>query len=185
LKKQRQGHCRANLDHVISHLTIDDAYRLLGLTVNIQNIGSVRIEPPSCSVEIKQVIPASGEMLDKIRKGEHPALNGQAEIDWPRVASKKRLLQNVHKVLDPGEVDHIHFDFILSKDVTAVWIVSEVPCGGSDLNLSWVEGTYCDFSIGEAGFLSTARTTMPVRQNLFSQLAAPPSAPAPPSAIAV
>ncbi|MFL5561741.1 MAG: hypothetical protein ACJ79K_09730 [Gemmatimonadaceae bacterium] len=133
--RQRNDFTRANVTHSLQHVDLGDELRLLHVIARIENVGNVPLEPPSAWATIQQVLPLSAEGRATLHKSPIP--DGEHEVDWPVIGEQEIDLAGDGFVLEPGESDKYHMDFIIPAAVRVVQVHTMVYCGGDDDEQYW------------------------------------------------
>jgi len=120
--RRRQRYPRANLKHEITHRTIGDGFVLLSVAATITNNGEVLLSLASAETRVQQVVPAPPDLLAAAKKGKDPVVEGETEVQWPPLCSRRSKWDKDQFQIEPGESDRIQYDFILKDDVITVGV---------------------------------------------------------------
>lgn len=135
--RQRLGKVRANLTHEIDCIDVNADYLLLHVITRIKNVGSVVIKPPKADVSVDGMVPLPEDIdagLDLARtKNRAPKL----PLEYPSLGTKTMDLAEAEIFLEPGEEDVFPADFVLSRTVKVVRVVTEVECGPQQQGITW------------------------------------------------
>jgi len=118
--KKRQKYPRANISHNVKHVPLVDDQILLYVNVTLTNIGEVLLSLASADVRVNRVLPLSDELSETIGRGEDPVKEGEIEVEWPMIHDRPRKWKEGEFEIEPGESDHLHFEFLLESDIEVV-----------------------------------------------------------------
>lgn len=124
--KRRQKYPRAVVEHYISHRRIDDNAILLVVDSKVTNIGDVLLSLTSAETRIQQILPLDAEMLQAIGQGKPIVQEDDTEAVWPLIHSKKSNWTRRDFQIEPGESDHIRYDFILVHGVQTIEVYTYI-----------------------------------------------------------
>ncbi|MCD4674576.1 MAG: hypothetical protein K8S18_01080 [Desulfobacula sp.] len=122
--KKRLKYPRANISNQVFHRCLSEDKVLLHVVTTISNTGDVLISIISGITWIQQMTPLHTNVIDSIKIGINPVLQGKTEIDWPLLEEQKFEWKKGKFEIEPGENDQIHYDFILDSYVETVKIYS-------------------------------------------------------------
>lgn len=134
--RQRHDITRANIAHEIQQIELGSGHRLIRVIAHISNVGNVPLRPPRSSTTVQQVLPLVGKYRERVGRGTLVP-NGEYEIDWEVIGEHEIDLKTDAFVLEPGESDRYHMDFVIPAEVSAVQIHTMVYCGGDDAEQYW------------------------------------------------
>ena len=146
--RQRNDYTRANVTHDIQHIDLGHGHRLLHVVARIHNVGNVPLEPPRTSTTVQRVLPSSVEMQEQLDTAPIPA--GEHEVDWPVIAEIEIDLASDAFVLEPGESDRIHMDFVIPAEVSVVLVHTMLYCGEKDPEQYWDAASLLDLAAAPA-----------------------------------
>ena len=142
--RQRLGQERANVKHAVDHRVLDKNSRLVRVLIELENIGSVMLNPPKGETSVQQVLPVADEIAKLLAEGEEPFENGATEFDWPVIATREYDLKAEDVSLEPGEVERLLCDFIIPIDIRTIEVHTIVYCSSRANAQFWDETTLHD-----------------------------------------
>jgi hypothetical protein len=122
--KNRQIYPRACITHNIYHKEIVDGKLLLRITIMVSNTGNVLLSLKSLETRIQQIVPPLSDFVEKIKQGKDPIKNGDTEIEWPLLTSRKTVFMKKAYEIEPGECQEIQCDFILDTTIDTISVYS-------------------------------------------------------------
>jgi hypothetical protein len=141
--KQRTGNVRAALSQAASHRQLTDDDALLRVVLRIENTGAVLMPIEEIRCEIYQVAPPTADTLAMLEKHELidrddynaqlPCIQGYTK-EW----AKKQV------EIEPGEFDTFAYDFIVSTEVTTIFIYAHVPNSTKAEGIGWDVSDFYD-----------------------------------------
>lgn len=124
--QNRQRYPRATIEHQITHRPISDDKLLLHVVLNVHNIGNILLSIISIKTRVHQVFPPSTEILEKIKKGESPLIEGYSEIGWHLLDKQEFNFEKGIYEIEPGEKHEFNHDFILDADIETLEVYSYI-----------------------------------------------------------
>ena len=122
--RKRQKYPRANITHRVTPRPMTNSQLLLNVAVTISNPGEVLLSLVSGEIRIQQILPPPSELLNSINQGHDPVEEGQTEVQWPLIASRKSKWEKGKLEIEPGESDQLQYDFILDAKVQTIQVYS-------------------------------------------------------------
>ncbi len=119
--RQRLRHPRANIQLDVEHWPVGGRY-LLRARVRLANGGTVAIQGRSLLVRVQQVIPLAPDIEEKVAADADPVLAGETEVLWPMVASRECGWNRGERLVEPGETDESHFEFVVPGAIDLVHV---------------------------------------------------------------
>lgn len=125
--KRRQSYPKATLAHDVIYKKLDDDTLWIRLTINVKNIGDILLKLSSIKISLQYIDPLDTNINKKIKEefkiDELSIENGVyqekiSEIEWPGMC-KELDLTNEDKIIEPGESEQFHFDFILGNQFSS------------------------------------------------------------------
>ena len=119
--KERHDRIRANVEHHVSSAIVSPSERVVRVLLEIQNAGSVLLQPRKASIRLDIVAPAEAPNLDKVRESKRTS-----EHNWPslRTINLDFAADGFH--LEPFEKERYSVDFLVPISTTAVQVHSVV-----------------------------------------------------------
>ncbi len=114
----------ANIIHEATSRRLSPGETLLRVGVKVQNTGNVLLKWDEGGVRLQKVLPCSTERLDWYQEKLNALGDAATEAQWELLEERK--LTNHRREIEPGEMDTIHFDFILPSDLETVLIYSYI-----------------------------------------------------------
>jgi hypothetical protein len=115
--QQRQKYAHLKIEHKVTHLSLPDHRILLMVEVTHTNVGSVKVSLASADVRVYNLQPQelTDEAITQINQGK---LSDTPEPNtlW-QIVAHPTTSQKDDFVVEPGESDQIHYEFVLSDDV--------------------------------------------------------------------
>jgi hypothetical protein len=144
--KQRQQYAHLKVEHHLTHVLLPQHRILLIVDVEHSNVGSVKVSLKSADVKIyalrQQTLTA--EAIEQVNGGRLGA--DEPDPLWDIQAERKTAWTNPdERVVEPGESDQLHYEFILSDDAWPLLIYSyfENPTI-TDRSIGWATRTLYD-----------------------------------------
>jgi hypothetical protein len=103
---------RANLTHRVFLSDIDDDNLVVHVTLEIQNKGSVRLNLKCGWTEVRKVSPVD-DTVRAVLAGDRKFGENKTELDWPLFDRREYDGKLLGLVIDSGETECLHSDFIL------------------------------------------------------------------------
>lgn len=123
--KNRQQYPRARLSHSVLHRELEGGKMFVHVILTIQNIGEILLSLRLVETRVHQVIPLPKKVAESIKKGDDPVLPETTEIDaWTVLGTHRSNFQKNLFEVEPGEVQEIHHDFVVSSHIRTVLIYS-------------------------------------------------------------
>ena len=122
--RKRQKYPRANITHRVEHWPVSDGKTLLRVTVNISNEGEILLSLVSGFTRVQQMMPWPPELLEFIKRDKEFVKGGQTEVEWPLLKQRPFPFEKREREIEPGEIDEVHFDFIIDPEVQIVVLYS-------------------------------------------------------------
>jgi hypothetical protein len=162
--KQRQQYAHLKIEHQVTHVLLPKHRILLIVDVNHSNVGTVKVSLTSADVKIyslRQQSPTA-EAIEQVNGSRFSA--DEPDLLWDIQAERKATwdpqrnmflemlarFRNTRtnpdeRVVEPGESDQLHYEFILSDDAWPLLIYSyfENPTI-TDRNIGWVTRSLYD-----------------------------------------
>lgn len=159
--EQRQDHPRLNISHKISHLVLPNGTRLLTVDEIYSNPGPVLLKIEKGDIRVVRVLPlpqivnawadtalSKAEDFEAIRALNDEYKNSQDDIKtWPLLALRP-LGRTGSKtfVIEPGENDQLHNEFIIPTDVQVVSVMTYIyNPSARNINVGWRAISMYDF----------------------------------------
>jgi hypothetical protein len=98
--------------HSITHDFLDEDILWIRITLEITNQGQVGINLKEVDANLQIIKPILSHTRKQIQEFKDKQ---QSEVNWPTMQIKNIDLNEIHKQIEPGELDYIFFDFILEK----------------------------------------------------------------------
>jgi len=121
--RMREKYPRAKCTHKIIEKPLRNEL-LIHVCVEITNIGEVLLSLVSYDVRIYQINPLSTELERQITEKKFSITEGEREIDWPLIGSRKGELGKSEYEIEPKETQVLHFDFPMDYNVRGIQIYS-------------------------------------------------------------
>jgi len=122
--KKREKYPRAATSHTIIEKNLTSAKKLVHLSIEIENIGSVLLSLVYYNIQVCQVIPVKDELKNKIENNNAPLRKKDNDIRWPHLFKEKKELPEKHYELEPLEKETFHFDLVLDKSIKTIQVYS-------------------------------------------------------------
>jgi len=122
--KRRQRYPRANVTQQIGHYPLPNNKVLLRATVRICNEGEILLSLVSGFSRVQQMIPCSDDLCEVLRVRDDSDEQCEPEAEWPLLSERKLKFEKSEREIEPGEIDELHFDFIIDSDVQVIVIYS-------------------------------------------------------------
>jgi hypothetical protein len=162
--KQRQQYAHLKIEHHVTHVLLPKHRIVLIVDIDHSNVGSVKVSLTSADVKIYALRQETltAEAIEQVNGGRFgseepdPLWDIQAErkTTWePRrnifpeifATFRNNRKRSAERVVEPGESDQLHYEFILSDDTWPLLIYSyfENPTI-TDGNIGWVTRSLYD-----------------------------------------
>lgn len=122
--QNRQKFPRAAIKHQIMQKSLGNGKILLHVIIEVVNLGDVLVDLKSGKVRLLQVLPLDEDINKIIQSGEDPVSDGQSEISWPLMFSRKFLSKERPCEIEPKECESFQCDFVINNYVQTVSIYS-------------------------------------------------------------
>jgi hypothetical protein len=157
---QRQNHPRLMIVHKVSHLVLPNGVKLLSVDELYSNPGPVLLEIREGDIRVVKLLPlppgprtwaaaaASKDLdADGLRKLNDQYKSSLDDLaNWPLLAWRNRKWAKGEFVIEPGESDQVHCEFIIPPDVEAVNVMTYISNPSSHKkDIGWRENTIYDF----------------------------------------
>jgi hypothetical protein len=119
--RRRQRHPRANIQHEIQHWQTGERY-ILHVRAKVSNVGIVGIKARSMFTRVQQLVPVDPDIEAKLAANVDPVQSGQSEILWPKFEPRECNWKKGERVIEPGETDECHFDFVIPSSAKLVQV---------------------------------------------------------------
>jgi hypothetical protein len=162
--KQRQQYAHLKIEHHVAHVLLPQHRIVLFVDVEHSNVGSVKVSLTSADVKIyalrQQALTA--EAIEQVNEGRFGAdepdslwdIQAERKTTWapqrsifPEIFATFRNTgkHSDERVVEPGESDQLHYEFILSDDTWPLLIYSyfENPTI-ADRNIGWLTRSLYD-----------------------------------------
>jgi hypothetical protein len=130
----REAYPHLALDQLVQHRALPHKRVLLTVDLSIKNESKVFLDRISGHVVVDQILPLTSEANALISKERDTyAARGKRGIDWgDRIGER---LETGSRFLEPGDIDVLHYEFIVSDVVCTVGVTSfienpKLPLGG-------------------------------------------------------
>lgn len=143
LKKQRPDYPRADVNQTVQHRPLCDGLVILRVTATIINKGEVVIKVDTAFTRLLLLLPCDEALLAELRNGTHKRVGGGSRINWG-LLEKVTSIHNEPRIVEPGETDEIHFDFLVPQSVDSVIAFTNIRNGSTDL--VWERSTIYDIT---------------------------------------
>jgi hypothetical protein len=125
--RQRQRYPRATIRETGVLRRLDKDRNLLTVGVQLKNIGQRLIEVDYITVVVQQLAPLSQSAITRAL-GTHNPRNAadRREILWYRIGLRLTRFENPHLEIEPGESEHLEFDFTVAPSVRTIKVQTHV-----------------------------------------------------------
>lgn len=115
----------ADVEH---HVTMwrDAGQIFIHLSIRIKNNGNVLMRVEQGCAWVEQLTPLPKSVADRIQHGSDFVLEGRVDAEWILIEPKRDLPKGFCRDVEPGETDHIDFDFAIDESVRRVLIYSDL-----------------------------------------------------------
>jgi len=160
--QQRQSDPRLEITQKISHVRLSDQNKMLVVDETLKNTGTVQLRIRKGGIRIVQVLPlppiaqkkiqdrSSVLDSDKNKNGDIWNILQERQLTWP----------DGDLVIEPGESDELHNEFILQSNIDAVTVVSYIYNPQAE-NLAWRVIEMHDFRVSGFARNTDSRRTAP------------------------
>jgi hypothetical protein len=123
--EQRQQYPHLKIEHNVEHLPLPDHRILLFVDISQSDIGTVKLSFTSAEIKIYSLEPRTlgDDAVNKLNEGTQLETEESPDL-WEIVAERKTKWQRDELVVEPGESNQLHYEFILSDDVGPLLIYS-------------------------------------------------------------
>lgn len=148
----REQFPRAALAHHITERGLPANRRLLHVVTTITNTGGVLLSLNTGRIWVQQVLPVPGHIADQLQRNIDLVKQGETEIEWPCIGLRETDLSEEPCEIEPGETDHLHFDFVVESEVRTVKIYSYFEnVRRRDRPIGWTVSTFHDMGSIDGG----------------------------------
>ena len=140
--QHREAYPRLKIEHAITHLPLPDNGVLLVLDITHTNVGAVKLSLPSADIRIYELAEPPSQSDPARPSGQTPT--GPSEF-WEVIDAREQAWEPDELVVEPGESDTLHYEFVLNQDVGPLRIYSyfENPTS-TDRKIGWTHYTLYD-----------------------------------------
>ncbi|HEX9987180.1 MAG TPA: hypothetical protein VGE45_01730 [Chloroflexia bacterium] len=141
---------RVVYSHRVEHWSINGSQLYVRVTWVIENKGKLKVRLMKGCIRLYRIQPwPHAELIARLKDGDHYLNPGENEIDWPVL--EHRDLHRPHGPLEiePGEIDEIPFDFVISGDNRLVMVYSYLGNEKKKRKVGWNKWTIIDLSAEE------------------------------------
>lgn len=142
--QQRQEQPRLKIEHKISHRRMPNGETLLSVDEMLSNPGTTLVALRSSETRIIQLLPLPAGIAKEDLTFQHelPDIIGKPD-EWPVLRDTQR--PDVDRVLEPGEEDQLHTEFVLPPQIQVVCVASHVE-NPKNPKLGWQRITIYDIN---------------------------------------
>jgi len=116
--RNRQKYSKLSINHLVYSSSINKAYRLIRVTLNLKNHSQIKIKLCDITLRLLQVDPWPDEIIDKA------LMPNETSFEWPLI--EERIVSAEQNVIEPNEDDNLYFDFIVGTGIKKVIIYSHI-----------------------------------------------------------
>lgn len=120
---RRMRYPRATVEQKINHYHLDNGQILLRNAITVSNTGNVLLSIRRVIVRVQQILPIEGKVQDCINTA---LAKKHQEVSWPEIDSKESRWNKNEFEIEPGEIDHLEFDFILGTEINLIQVYCHV-----------------------------------------------------------
>lgn len=110
--KKRQIYPRAKIEHQIQYQLVGEKKLLLSVDVFISNNSDVLLSLESWNLDVKQMLPPRGELLQYADRKD-ANIKGVQILDWTILAKRNDQWDRGRFEIEPGEQHQFHSDFLI------------------------------------------------------------------------
>ena len=110
--RKRQIYPRAKIEHQIQSQLVEEKKLLLSIDVFISNNSDVLLSLESWKLDVKQMLPPQGELLQYANKTD-TTIKGVQILDWTILAKRNDEWDRGKFEIEPGEQHQFHSDFLV------------------------------------------------------------------------
>lgn len=110
--KKRQIYPRAKIEHQIQYQPVEGEKLLLSVDVFISNNSDVLLSLESWNLDVKQMLPPQGELLQYTNKAD-AIIKSIQFLDWTILAKRNDEWDKGKFEIEPGEQHQFHSDFLV------------------------------------------------------------------------
>lgn len=142
--RQRQRYPRASIKESGVVRKLDKDRHLLTVGVQLTNIGQRLIEIDYVTVVVQQLAPLSSTAITRALGKHDPKDAASArEILWYRIGLRRTRFQRHHLEIEPGESQHLAFDFAIAPSVRIIKVRTDVENVAKRWSLrKWLHKTF-------------------------------------------
>src|SRR5262249_52547585 len=111
--QQRQAFPRLKIEHAVTHLALQDNRELLLLDITHTNVGAVKLSLPSADIRIYELAEPAA---DDLAPPSDQIPTGPSDL-WEVIDGRRQTWRPDELVVEPGESDTLHYEFLLNQDV--------------------------------------------------------------------
>ena len=144
--RQRLNYPKVNIDLSVENILLPGSFRLIHVSVSINNVGSVILHSNCAELRIRQVAPVPDEIKTIINDGKDPVVEGKTEIAWPMLHGREWQWEKGSFEIEPGESDSLHADFIINDNIESVEFYFFISNSKKKrVDLGWTRTQICKF----------------------------------------
>lgn len=149
----RQRSLKAKVSQKIYSETIEQdnkTYTLLKLCIYLENIGTVKLQPDYGFIRIQEVDPLPDSAVNDLFAGEGAVKQGDPSYGWPLIVEHDQILTGDNeRLIEPGETDEIHADFIINPTTSKVLLHCFIGNVSRDNKIGWSSKTLYNITSNE------------------------------------
>lgn len=135
--QNREKYPKAKIGHKVETLELDKE-TLIRLTIEIKNIGKVKLTVKSGEVWLQQIKPIHSEIDKTLKDFKSNNSEKKNDIPWPTIDIRVlKFDENELYELEPAENDHFHFDFVVDQEIEAVQFYTHIENDSKDIDIGW------------------------------------------------
>lgn len=121
--RQRQRYPRVTIKHALEYRKISNELILLSVDIFITNSGSVLLPIVSGRTQVKQVVPPTAELADRLEMSSRETIPDEFRRNvakWDLLCYEVFDWTKSKKLIEPGEVDQVHCEFTIRSGIQTV-----------------------------------------------------------------
>lgn len=134
--KHRLNYPQIELKIACDEYALNHGKKLIHVTITIKNTGKVMLYSRFAEIRLRQVLPLSVGMDERIAQNYDLLLQDQTQVEWPLIAARQWHWDSGEFEIEPGESDALHTEFAADADVTVVQFYCFIK-NAKKQNLGW------------------------------------------------
>ena len=149
--RKRESHPKVEISHTITTQALNHDYLLLSVEMDCLNIGSVQVPLRAAETQVYQVAPSTDDDITAMVQIQNDDDRRDLHFRWTGLGRCRHEWQDQVSTLNPGEREHIVFDFLVyRRDIEAIYVYSfllkrSLSLDAREIEMGWNRRTLFKF----------------------------------------